>query len=324
MASVSSIWEINAIALIIILFQKKYNRVKLLACYQKLFPISYQVNKAKIQYEMKDIKPMQIKKIIISILSFCIPSLLFSMELGEKAYKTFSVNNKEVNKWVFFKSIEKYDENGQLITLEQIDNDKVYEVKYEYDNNGNIIHKKENTGFEIWNNYDDENHIIYSKDNKNIETWYEYDAKNKNLLHKQDSQNNQTWYEYDFFDNLIHIKESSGNKYWYKYDENGNKLSAYCNSGIETTYEYDKNGFLIYEKEEGNDGEKINEWWYAYTKNGKLSKRMIRRYIPTDLYEYDKKGNLIYEKNYNDYEILCEIDYWDNGKIKEKRSFKTF
>ncbi|MCR5605390.1 MAG: hypothetical protein K6F69_01040, partial [Treponema sp.] len=223
-----------------------------------------------------------------------------------------------------FKSIETYDESGRLTKLQQLDNDKIYEESYEYDTKGNIIHEKENTGFEIWNSYDDENHLIYSKDNKNVETWYEYDAKKKNLLHKLDSQNNQTWYEYDFFDNLIHIKESSGNKYWYKYDEAGHKISAYCNSGVESTYEYDKKGFLVYEKEEGNDGKKLNEWWYAYTKEGKLSKRMINRYIPTDLYEYDKNGNLIYEKNFNDYEILCEIDYWDNGKIKEKRVFKTF
>ena len=54
---------------------------------------------------------------------------------------------------------------------------------YDYDKNGNLIHRKDSDGYEEWCEYDKNGNLIHTKNSKGFETWYKYD-KNGNLIHR--------------------------------------------------------------------------------------------------------------------------------------------
>ena len=59
------------------------------------------------------------------------------------------------------------------------------EIK-EYDEKGNLIHRRDSTGFEWWHEYDENNNVIHSRNSNGYEEWREYDE-NNNEIHFRDS-----------------------------------------------------------------------------------------------------------------------------------------
>jgi YD repeat-containing protein len=46
-----------------------------------------------------------------------------------------------------------------------------YEVWYDYNDRGNIIHQKDFTGYEVWYDYDDKGNYIHRKESGGYEGW---------------------------------------------------------------------------------------------------------------------------------------------------------
>ncbi len=72
-----------------------------------------------------------------------------------------------------------------------------------YDNNGNLIHYKNNSGYEVWNKYDDKGNKIYEKDSDGLESWYEYDENGHYIYDKYLSNGDldEIFYEYTYHKN---------------------------------------------------------------------------------------------------------------------------
>jgi len=89
-----------------------------------------------------------------------------------------------------------------------------YEIWYEYDEKGNMIHCKYSDGYEEWYKYDEKRNKIYCKTSGGHERWYEYDEKG-NMIHFKNSSGREEWYRYDEKGNRIHCKYSDGFEEWY-------------------------------------------------------------------------------------------------------------
>ena len=67
----------------------------------------------------------------------------------------------------------------------------------EYDDNNNLIHSKEKSGFEAWYEYDDRGNQIYIKDSDGVEIWHEFYNSGKLKFEHYKSSKEEYWYEYD-------------------------------------------------------------------------------------------------------------------------------
>lgn|GEM_PF-1943048 len=137
---------------------------------------------------------------LILLLSATFP--IVAQSLGDKVYKEVTVDGKRVNKWVILDSFTDYDEKGKEIHGKNTFNSE-FEFSKEYDSNGNIIHEK-----------------IFSDYELKFEQWYEYDSKG-NLIHKKNSYGIETWYKYNSKGDKIYVKNFDGNETWYEYDQKG-------------------------------------------------------------------------------------------------------
>ena len=63
-------------------------------------------------------------------------------------------------------------ENGKMVKVETYANGTVRK----YDENENLIHVKENRGYEEWHEYDSNGNCILAKNNCGGKEWYEYDS----------------------------------------------------------------------------------------------------------------------------------------------------
>ena len=83
-------------------------------------------------------------------------------------YKTFKYAGKTVNKWVVKRGIKQFDEKENVIySYNENSGESWYE--YEYDSSGNLIHKKNSNGDEVWSEYDSSGNLIHKKDSKGHE-----------------------------------------------------------------------------------------------------------------------------------------------------------
>ena len=73
-----------------------------------------------------------------------------------------------------------------------------------YDENGNCIYRKWDYGYEVWYEYNNENNIIYRKD-ANSEIWY-YDSGLMKRIRYTDTNYN-AYYKYDKNGKLIAMIE---------------------------------------------------------------------------------------------------------------------
>ena len=93
------------------------------------------------------------------------------------------------------KFVEKYGKDGALIYYKNFISN--YSRSYEYDENGNEIHRKDSTGYEQWYDYDENGNEIHWKDSDGNEKSSEYDE-NGNKIHYKDSDGCEESYEYTY------------------------------------------------------------------------------------------------------------------------------
>ena len=173
------------------------------------------------------------------------------------------------------------------------------ELRAKFDENGNLVYKKDKEGTE-WHEYDDKENLIHSKyltrsndtdEYQEYEYWYEYDE-NNNKTHFQDSENNESWWLYDEYNNCIHYNDSMGVEIFRDYNEYNKCI--YCK--------------LI------NFDDTIEEDWFEYDSNLNLThyKNKKEGDIHEEWREYDYQGNCIHFKNNNGEEVKQEFDSCQN------------
>jgi len=74
----------------------------------------------------------------------------------------------------------------------------------EFDDNGNCIYRKWEYGYEVWYKYNDENNIIYRKDNIS-EIWYYNNGLIKQIRYLRTGYS--AFYEYDKNGKLIYMRD---------------------------------------------------------------------------------------------------------------------
>ena len=79
-------------------------------------------------------------------------------------------------------------ENEKMVKVITYDNGRVSK----YDENGNEIYCKLDSGFQIWYEYDSKGNLIYRKESTGWQEWYEYDS-NGNKIHIRDCMGNE-WF----------------------------------------------------------------------------------------------------------------------------------
>jgi len=183
----------------------------------------------------------------------------------------------------------KYDESGNCIEENyfMINGNAIEifrEISYEYDSNGNMIHKVQ--GSDDYNYKYDENGKLICEENGNKQKLYEYDE-NGNLL-KTSIYDEYSLYECDTNGNIL--KESC-------YDSN-NEL--YLVKVYNENMEYES--WLDYK-----DGQIYSGYESIYDDKGNISKITYYGSNATDYYdtrsmEYDNEGRIIASKAYKDEE----------------------
>lgn len=192
-----------------------------------------------------------------------------------------------------------YDQNGNLVCI--TDSSCGDKTVYEYDGENNMITKrcfKKSDGRNPYECYhwDSHGNIIFSKRSDCVEE-FEYDNENNLICYKNYEDNSlKCEKHWDANGKLISFKDnmfSNNKEIYYEYDASGKLISSKDSTGEEK--HWDLNGYLIYMKD--SDGDE----YYC---------------------ERDEKGNITHFKNY-------EIDEWyeyefnDLGNIKRKIVYRA-
>ena len=231
--------------------------------------------------------------------------------------------------------------NGRWLNIDQIGID-------DYDNKGNIIHRKSNVT-EFWKEYDEQNNCIHIKYSDGKEIWYNHDENGK-CIYEKHSDGKECWKEYDYInhiavckctnkkeefkdytndDNYVIRREyADGYILWCDYDEKNRVIHTVDTKQCETWFEYDVNDNLIHRID--HVGNETGEWYGKYNILGLLEQSMV---IDSNNYEKDFKfeyffdgisydSNLIQvEKNNNDENTFFKLDE-NNNKIYIKQIIK--
>lgn len=231
--------------------------------------------------------------------------------------------------------------NGRWLNIDQVD-------IADYDNKGNIIHKKSNNT-EFWKEYDEQNNCIHIKYSDGKEIWYNHNE-NGSCIYEKHSDGKKYWKEYDYINHIavfkctnkkeefkdyfndanyvIRREYADGYILWIDYNEKNRVIHTVDTKQCETWFEYDVNDNLIHEI--CHDGNKINEW---YGKNNILGLREQSMVIDSNNYKDEFKfeyffdgipydSNLIQvEKNNNDENAFFKLDE-NNNKIYIKQIIK--
>lgn len=116
----------------------------------------------------------------------------------------------------------------------------------EYDKRGRIIyyHKwsnHEEEGTKVWTEYDDNDNVIHYKNNEGFEFWKEFEGDNPFEVHYKDIKGEEYWVEYNDKWEVTSYKDALGRNIKTKYDKKG-RLLVDCKdimtSGIVYTYNY--------------------------------------------------------------------------------------
>ena len=209
----------------------------------------------------------------------------------------------------------------------------VCEIWIEYDERGNIIHRKSSDGFEEWREYDEYGSIIHHKTVKpqgiSREWWYDgledgdywirrgiRNRQRKSRGHDESEQTGpvvcETWIEYDERGNIIHRKNSDGFEEWREYDERGNIIHRRNSDGYDGWFEYNDAGQPLREKHVFPAASKHNAFSAAVRSCAKQERKKYEASLPhaaaqkaardaqdesSDieevLYEYDEGGRLL-------------------------------
>ena len=174
--------------------------------------------------------------------------------------KSYYKNNNNEEIW------SEYNQQGQIVyRKEKLDNGIENEYFFEYDNNGNLTSYKDST-LESYSEYDNNGNKIYYKDSSGVEWEKQFDNNNNEIYHS-DIENST-------FNNDIVMpaisKPTHLKTYTRKYNKKGHILSHKENDGYEEVYEYNKDGNMTYFKNTNN-----REFWFNYDKRGNMMKMII-------------------------------------------------
>ena len=174
-------------------------------------------------------------------------------KLGQLITQKIKIGGKKVSCQLIFYGITEYDETGNEIHENSLDD---RELLSEYDSKGNLVHRKivSSSGTtESWSEFDDNGNLVHtliiSDSLGQNDIYREYDA-NGNMIFEQNSGNvyggiYKYWYDYDTDGKLIHYKTSSDYEKWYEYDEKGREIRTYNSEGKESLCEYDNQTRLL-------------------------------------------------------------------------------
>lgn len=270
--------------------------------------------------------------------------------------KTFTVNGETEGKLASLYEFIEYDERGKEIIHRYYRNGKLPRVRtfrFHVDAEGKKIwHRYFEDCFEVRREYDANGNEIHSKDSRGYECWREYDEHGK-LVRGKTALNNAVrtneWYDCDEHGNIVHRKKvdylSNVLEEWSEYDENGNRInerrseivneepdsSPFFDETIRTPYqrnhsrhyeyEYDAERRLILEeREEGSV-----KWRHEYDEKG----NRVRSWnsIREKRFKYDERGRLTYhteERNcFNHHFSLEEWREYDEAGREVRRKYRT-
>lgn len=231
--------------------------------------------------------------------------------------------------------------NGRWLNIDQVDID-------DYDNKGNIIHKKSNDT-EFWKEYDEQNNCIHIKYSDGKEIWYNHDENGK-CIYEKHSDGKECWKEYDYINHIavckctnkkeefkdyandanyvIRREYADGYILWKDYDEKNRVIHTVDTKQREIWNEYDVNDNLIHQIV--HDENERQEWFGKYNILGLLEQSIVtdsNNYEDEFKFEYFFDGipydsNLIQvEKNSNNENAFFKLDE-NNNKIYIKQIIK--
>ena len=260
---------------------------------------------------------MKSSKFLISLLiclSF-IPFFLNAQKIGEKVQKELFIDNQLIYKWVAVFGIEEFDEKGNVIHKKT----ENYEEWFKYDSNGNeIFHQSNNK--KTWTEYDSNGNKKRQKTNDKFESLWKYDKNNFLIYEKYISPDNpvaEAWYDNNNKGKPIHLKTNTGYEEWYTYDKNGNLILEESSTGYESKSVYDKNNKLI--RFYNSEGENLI---YEYDENGRLIKSEFVNVTIVE-YEYNDKG-LLQLQAVDDTIFLYDYEFYNDGTIRKKYTYHLF
>lgn len=259
---------------------------------------------------------------------------IFKVFAADPIYKEFTINGKTESRWVYEYKVQLFNSNGKKI----YDRDGSYKSWYDYDDEGKLIHQKNQDVrvYEYWYTYDSNGNNTYTYNNIGYEYWSNYDSYG-NLIFKENSSNQKYWYDYDSNNQLIHSKYTFNSEWYecwyeYKYDNAGNKIyskevkknNSSWDTNYKTTtiwYEYDSNGNVIHRKEEYvSNSTRIVESYFKYDTNNNLV--YSRENDVEKNYDYDSNNNLIHEKHSDSTEFWYEYEYDSENRISKITCYK--
>lgn len=201
-------------------------------------------------------------------------------EFGKRVYKQVLVDGKKVGKWVVLIELEDWNEEK---LIHRIDASNSYEAWYEYDEDGNLIHKSNNKGEEVWQEFDSKGGVVSWK--SNMKRSHDLTIKNK----------------YNSDGKIVFSEDATG-KREYEYDENGRCIYTKTITGFNIIYE----SFLEYsdeysdhpisEKQITNGELKVENFYERDEKTSWIHKKSIREGRVFNFWadcEYDEDGNLV-------------------------------
>ncbi len=219
-----------------------------------------------------------------------------NIEYEYKYENKYNKDNVLIEKITYYNgtksSHHKFNDNGYIISsinydeYGNIDEESTYKYKYEYDNEGRMIHaiaNYENGDFyneikhEYYSNgnlkltlsYNENGKVTYKNEqysNGNIKLNVEYDDDGQVKYKREYNEKGDltTYFSKGTFDDKFYF---NSDRFKYEYDSNGNVIKEinyhfiYSDdvteeNGYETEYKYDENGILKSSTEYDNDGEK--------------------------------------------------------------------
>ena len=215
--------------------------------------------------------------------------------------------------------------NGRWLNINQANID-------DYDDKGNIVHRKLN-GEEIWYKYDEKNNCIYKKHSDGKEIWYKYDEKNR-CIYEKHSDGKEIWYKYDEKNNCIYKKHSDGKESWKEYDYINHIATCKCTNKKEEFKDYANDANYVIRREYADgyilwrDYDEKNrvihtvdteqcEKWFEYDVNDNLIRQIV--HDGNETHEWYGKYNVLglleqsMSTDYNNYRNEYEFEHFFDG-----------
>ena len=236
--------------------------------------------------------------------------------------------------------IAEYNEFG-LETYYKVINNGFESIK-KYNENGQLVYRKDSDGFQIWVEYDEKGREIYNRKEIDHKSWVKFNGNHPNTEYEYRKMNGfEERFTYNEQGLLSYSKTTNGLEKWYKYNEKGLLISETHSDGYCHHIEYDERGRNIssiisrVDKSEKvifiyNDKdlmiESIDEngkTIYEYDEKGLL---ILVRYPDgyTTKSNYDEKGREIYRGIFGEYILEIWYEYDEKDRLIHRKDSDGF